>query len=569
MTTQDNKKTPPIAIVGGGLAGTMFLVHTLARIAEDPTITAPVHLKLVERYPEQMQGGVAYSRGPAYRGHNLNSGARTMNFFPVGKYPAGFPTFVEYIQQQAQEQGDPAILHALTDPPRQMVSEYMSHMLDLAIAKAGPKAKVDLEMAQVTGLDKKRGGGATLHCADGSSFEASHVVLSTGFQETTAPRFARSVADHPRFVGQPYTHEANEAFQTVCKDKNCENVLIMGTGLTAMDVASRLIHQGYEGKITMISRRGFMHTTFEPTTPEEYLARRIKGEPRPQAELEFTKKPPKFLRSHSTRTLVKNVIKEFAELTARGYSSGEILGYWERFVPDVAAKFPKADLAALYGAYEALITSRRAGVTPDTGVTVRDGIASGQIKVHTGVIKDVGEEDGKLMVKYHPVTSGSSLFKVAFTTASPRGEGLEIREPYDFVFSAMGNSTLFDMDNPDCDPLWRDMLNKGYAVQHWTKAGIDVSQDFLLRDALGNTSSSISAIGVPISGHMVVTRYPYPDSPGVSGGKLGPTSLNAGAIMSETLLLLQSRYDDLVAPFKPQQADAVPLRPKRAGGMTP
>ncbi len=555
MITQDNSPEAPtstdapIAIVGGGLAGTVFLVHTLARIAADTTITSPVQIRMLERYAEQLQGGVAYSKGPAYRGHNLNSGARTLNFFPVGKYPPGFPTFVEYIQEQAKAKSDPEILHALTDPPRQMVSEYISHMLDIAIEKAGAKANVDFEHKNIVALDKKKDGGAVLHCSDGVKIEASHVVLATGFQESLAPKFAKAVAHHPHFVGQPYTSGANAAYAEVCAGK-CDDLLIIGTGLTGMDIAARLINQGYKGQITMMSRRGFMHSTFEPTSPEEYLAKRIKGEPRPQAELEFTKHPPKFLESKTTQLLVRNIIQEFTELSAQGYSSGEILGYWERFVPEVSAKFPKKDLAALWGAYEALITSRRAGVTPDTGVAVREAIASGQIKVETGLIKGVEQGDGKLFALVTTTQPNSSLLKTQFSGAQ---EDVE-RQPFDYVFSAMGNSVNFNPSTDEIgDPLWSDIMKKGYALPHWTKAGVDVGKDFSLLDAAGKPADSLSVIGVPVAGHMMVTKYPYPDSPGVSGGKIGPTALNAGAIMSETLLLLDAKYNDLVSPFRSVQ----------------
>ena len=542
---------PPIVIVGGGLAGTVMLVHTLVKIANDPSITPenPVSLSMVERHAEQLHGGVAYSKGPKFREHNLNSGARTMNFFPAGKYPPGMPTFVEYIQDRAKT--NPDELHALTDPPRQMVNEYCQHMLQLALEKAGAKAQLDIGMKHIIKAEEKPEGGVRLHCSDGSEFDACHVILATGFQEATAPKFAQGAAHHPHFVAQPYSPRANRAYEEVCSNAVGQKAFIIGTGLTAMDIAARLIKQGFKGEITMMSRRALMHTTFEPTSPEEYLAARIKGEPRPQAELEFTKHEPKFLKANTVAGLVKAVAKEFTELTAQGYSSGEILAYWERYVPTVAEKFPHEDLAKLYLDNEALIVSRRAGVTPDTGTTVRDAINNGQIKVKTGAIREVTVDDeGKLSVTYNPGSGALSLNRAKFNAVTNRTKS----ETYDFVFSAMGNSANFNNVADVKEKLWADLLETGKATPHWLRAGVTLTKDFSLVDAQGNASANFTVIGVPASGHMVVTRYPYPDSPGVSGGKMGPTSLNAGAILSETLLVLEAKYDALMAKFKPEPA---------------
>ncbi|HYD18042.1 MAG TPA: FAD/NAD(P)-binding protein [Patescibacteria group bacterium] len=563
MSEQQND---PIVIVGGGLAGTTFLVHTLVKIANDPTITPanPVNISLIERYSEQLHGGVAYSKGPNFREHNLNAGARTLNFFPAGKYPAGMPTFVQYIEERAQK--NPGELHALTDPPRQMVNEYCQDMLKKALQMAGDKVHVEIGMKNIIKIDEKPEGGATLHCSDGSEFDASHVVLATGFQEATAPKFATKAANHPHFVAQPYSARANQAFEEVCSNSAGQKAFIIGTGLTAMDIAARLIKQGFKGEITMMSRRALMHDSFEPTSPQEYLAARIKGEPRPATELEFTKHEPKFLKAKTVQSLVKAIGREFAELQSQGYTSGEILGYWERFVPTLAEKFPHADMAKLYLDNEALIVSRRAGVTPDTGQTVKNAINSGQIKVRTGAIREVApDETGKLAVTFNPGRSTVSLTRAKFNAVANRTQ----TESFDFVFSAMGNSANFDNVADVKERLWKDLLETGKATPHWLRAGVSLTRDFSLVDAEGKASPNFTVIGVPAAGHMVVTRYPYPDTPTISGGNLGPTSLNSRAILSETVLVLDAKYDKLVQQYRDDAAPVVnPAPKKRAGGQT-
>ncbi|MDI1226556.1 MAG: FAD/NAD(P)-binding protein [bacterium] len=542
----DQDTTRPIVIVGSGFAGTTMLTHTLLRIAEDPTITKPVKILMVERHQEQMHGGVAYSTGADYKKHNLNAGAMSMDMFPGNEPPAGFPSFVQYIQQKAES--NPDALDHLINPSRQLVSQYICDMLELAKQKVGIKAEVEVALRKATKLEELPGGGTMVQFSDGSSVQSCHTILATGFQEAAAPRFAKAVADHPRFMDQPYAAKANPFYDEVCKEADAKT-LIIGTGLTAMDIAARMINSGYKGEITMMSRRGLMHKTYEDTPPDEYLANEaMRGEARSVDKLDIAKSPPKFLEAETTAELVRAVVKEFNELRSQGYSSPEILIYWERFVPDVCAKFPKKDLAALFADHEALITSSRVGVTPNTGLTVRHGIESGQIKVEMGAIKDISAGDnGGLKATYNPADGDVSMVKMQFNASENRPEEAH----FDYVFSAMGNTSNYAIPPEQIsDPLWLDLLQEGKAQAHWTKSGIAVGTDFSLLDAQGNPSNCITVIGVPVAGHMMTTAYAYPHAPHISGGKLGPNALGAMTISSEVKMVLDQKYEAMTNEFR-------------------
>lgn len=558
MADQDNTK--PIVIVGGGFAGTTMLTHTLLRIAEDPTITKPVKILMVERHEEQMHGGVAYSKGANYKKHNLNAGAMSMDMFPGNEPPPGFPSFVQYIQQKAES--DPDALDHLINPSRQLVSQYITDMLDIAKEKVGIKAEVEVALRKATKIEQLPEGGTRVEFGDGSSIDSCHTILATGFQEAAAPRFARNVADHPRFMDQPYAAKANPFYDEVCKDPEAKT-LIIGTGLTAMDIAARMINSGYKGEITMMSRRGLMHKTYEDTPPHEYLANQaMRGEARSVDQLDISKTRPKFLEADTTGELVREIVKEFNELRSQGYTSPEILIYWERFVPDVCAKFPHKDLAALFADHEALITSSRVGVTPNTGLTVRHGIETGQIKVAMGAIKDISEgEDGKLKATYNPADGDVSMVRTQFNAAENRTQ----TAAYDYVFSAMGNTSNYAVPPEHiADPLWRNLLEEGKAKPHWTKSGIEVSRDFSLVDEQGKASACVTVIGVPVAGHMMTTAYAYPHAPHISGGKLGPNALGAMTISSEVKMVLDAKYSTMTADYRPEEpAVKTSLKPQK------
>ena len=564
-----NKSAPhapkPIVIVGCGFAGTSVLLHTLLRVADDQTLKAPVEIQILERKEKQKHAGLAYGKAPEYKKHNLNIGAKRVTPFAAGQKPDGFPTFVEYIQDLSKK--DPTMSVCLTNPPRQMFGDYLQHLVSLAVEKAGSKAKVSYVMRRATGVEE-RPDGTTVTLEDGGKIDAQHVVLATGFQDALAPKFAKAAAKSKHFLETPYAQHSNAFFDKVCADKS-SNVLIIGTGLTAMDIAARLLDSGHKGNITMMSRRGLMHKPYGDTPVSEYVAAKLRGEPRPEADLPFTKTPPKFTGEFTTQGALKAMQKEFKQLTSQGFTSEEIITYWERYLPEMAARLPRSETAALLTKHDVLLTTARVGVTPETGHRVQNAILSGRINVQSGTIHDVREQDGQMMCSYSP-TKQTLIAKFMDALNIPHTPPVKTAV-HDYIFSGMGNSTSLDPARTDIkDPLWKDLLDCGKATPHWTKSGVTVTNGFALVDHKGKASNGISVIGVPVAGHMIVTAYKYPERPG-AGGRIGPTALNVVGITGATLAFLDQNYDRITANAR--SAAQTPannfkkVKPQQSGGL--
>lgn len=535
-----------IAIVGTGFAGSALLIHTLLKIADDSTIHAPVKIIMFERKPEQLHAGLAYSKAPEYHHHNLNIGARRVNPFPAGTIPDGFPTFLQYIQQQSTKR--PELENAPTNPPRQLFGEYIQHLVTLAITKVGNKAQIETQFKDVVNVEETP-QGARIDLADGTQTTAAHVILATGFQDAIAPKFARAAEKSSSFLSAPYSLAANDFFKKVLKDAK-PDVLIIGTGLTAMDCACRLLNSGFKGQITMMSRRALMHTPYAPTPVQEYVSKKLRGEPRPDIELPFTKKLPGFLAAKTTKKLIKSVVKEFAELTNSGYTSEEILNYWERFVPMMVKKLPHADIAGLLAANDVLITTTRVGVTPDIGVTIRQAVEDGQVRISSGSIHDVQERNGKVICQY---TAGDGKVSITLGTQFNAQAQRKQEASHDYVISAMGNTIIYDPAISEIrNPLWNNLLTRGKATPHWTKVGVAVTDQFALLDKFGRASPSISVMGVPVAGHMMVTSYPYPEKAG-AGGRLGPPAMNVPGITGAIDAFLSTEYKSLTKDLRDKQ----------------
>jgi uncharacterized NAD(P)/FAD-binding protein YdhS len=128
---------------------------------------------------------------------------------------------------------------------RRAFGRYLAEQLT-----AAPLVTTTEEM--VVGAERQDGGW-TLMLSDGSRVEASALVLANGNQPPAA--FPGSAGLPPSlFVNNPWTETAQEAVERAAATQ--ADVLLLGTGLTMVDVALSLAAAGHAGRITALSRRG-------------------------------------------------------------------------------------------------------------------------------------------------------------------------------------------------------------------------------------------------------------------------------------------------------------------------
>lgn len=216
-----------IVIAGGGAAGVLAAIH----LAADPA--GRRHVVVVE--PAAGLGtGAAYGTGSP--SHLLNVRASGMSAYP--DVPGHF---LEWVRGQG-------IMADATDfLPRMLYGRYLQDTLGVVSATTtGPT--VLHRQGRVRGLSRTSQAGWLVALEDGTELAAEHVVLATGNVAAPAP----GPVGHPRFVVDPWAgtgvadlHEAAE-------------ILIVGTGLTAIDVLLTLRDMGHRGRIRMISSHGLL-----------------------------------------------------------------------------------------------------------------------------------------------------------------------------------------------------------------------------------------------------------------------------------------------------------------------
>lgn len=209
----------PVVIVGGGFSGAMLA----ARLAELGQASV-----LIER-GEQVGLGVAYST--PLDDHRLNVRAERMSARP--DRPADF---TDWLALHAPAFADPNGF-----APRRLYGLYVqARLAEAEAARPGLIRRVKGEAVRIE--------SETVLLADGARIPGRAVVLATG---NPPPRPAVA-GEGPRRIADPWRPDALAA---IAPD---DDVLILGSGLTMVDVVLALQAQGWRGRATVVSRRGLL-----------------------------------------------------------------------------------------------------------------------------------------------------------------------------------------------------------------------------------------------------------------------------------------------------------------------
>jgi uncharacterized NAD(P)/FAD-binding protein YdhS len=194
-----------------------------------------------------MGRGVAYSTTEEV--HLLNVRAEGMSAI------AGEPD--HFARRYAAEGGDPRGF-----AQRRLFARYLGEILDEAVAGGC------VEPVEATAVAGSRvNGGWRVALDNGSTIDADALVLAVGNQEPESLRAFASVGQ--RFIGNPWGAEARAAVQELAGSG--EAALLVGTGLTMVDLVLSLDAAGHRGRIVALSRRGLAprgHTDFAPAPVE-------------------------------------------------------------------------------------------------------------------------------------------------------------------------------------------------------------------------------------------------------------------------------------------------------------
>jgi len=225
-----------VAIIGGGFSGALQAINLLKH--QGPRAT------LIERRDAAARG-VAYSA--AHPDHLLNVRAGNMSALPQD--PDHFARWLE--TRHPELAGGFA--------PRLVYGDYLAELLDDA-RRAAPER---LALVQNEAIDLKRDGeGWRILLGDGRAITADAIILAPGNLPPHIPEGIDPDRLPPgSFAPEPWSGDIAEGLG------DTDQVLVIGTGLTMIDIALLLDARGFRGRILALSRRGLSPRAHAPVTP--------------------------------------------------------------------------------------------------------------------------------------------------------------------------------------------------------------------------------------------------------------------------------------------------------------
>src|SRR3954447_3390656 len=218
-----------VAVVGGGASGTLTAIHLMAPRAHDLSVT-------VHDASGEVGKGLAY--GTSDRRHLLNVRSRHMSAFP--DIPSDL---VEWARRTGREPDAQAFL------PRRDYAVYLRETLDrLRDGRLSFRAE---RVHDVVPTD----GGFELHASGGRVTRSAAVVLALGNERPARLGIEGIPLPQARWhLPDPWDIDRLTALP------HDASVVLVGSGLTAVDAAVTLLGDAPERRVVMVSRHGLLPT---------------------------------------------------------------------------------------------------------------------------------------------------------------------------------------------------------------------------------------------------------------------------------------------------------------------
>jgi uncharacterized NAD(P)/FAD-binding protein YdhS len=446
---------PRVVIVGGGVSSIIMCVQLIRYT------TRPVDVTIVE--PRECVGpGLAYSAtDPDHRlnapldihwldprrPEELRAWCESRNIFDrdPGCLTENGQVFLrrsdlgDYLSHQFQRH---------RDDPR--LGSTVAHLRDSSVA-----------VTCTAGIHQVR-------TASGQVLEADMLVIATGNpMPALRPPFRAQHAHIPRIIGNPL---APHCLDAVAQDGR---VLVVGSGLTALDVVSTLVRKGHRSQILVVSRRGLRP---RPQSPETLRL--------PPAKMELTTSLPDFLLRQplTVRAWTRAIRGEIRKLEAEGKNWYAAFDPVRNVVSQLWPRLPNSEKQRFLRRLRVFYDVHRFRSPPMNDAMVTAAEQRGVVRFTASRLLAVHADPTVPRVAVDLIDSGSS---------APR------TEEFDFVINCTG---LDVGEASKSNPFLRDLLDQGKLRLHATGLGFDVTEECAALDAQGRPQPMLRVVGPPTMG---------------------------------------------------------------------
>jgi uncharacterized NAD(P)/FAD-binding protein YdhS len=437
-----------IAIIGGGASGTLTAVHLLRHAASR---RLPLRIRLIDQHGRHGLGQ-AYSTDD--RAHFVNAVAAQMSALP------GDPDhLIRWAADDASSASGragsgPGELTSTTFLPRQDYGRYLRDTLADAEHRALPFAQLARVSSEVLALRHASTGRPLRLILPGGQLEADVAVLATG---NPAARLPCDVPASGRIITDPWLPAALTGAAG-----GGSTVVILGTGLTMLDLAVAISASNPRAVIHAVSRHGLL--------------------PRPHPGTLHTSRQPLWLpvvtRTTGPVRLADLMWQIRSTVAASPANWFDVMTGLRPLVPGLWRRMPVEDKRLFLRHVARYWEVHRHLVPPATASRITALRATGRLLVHRGQVMAVTQHAGRLRIL---ADAGADTVQ------------------FDADWLINGTGSTADVV-ATASPLLHDLFTTGLARPDPLRLGIDAGPDGRVLSRAGVASDVLFALGPPLRG---------------------------------------------------------------------
>ncbi len=439
-----------VVIVGGGFSGTMLAIQLIRRA---PGLSVAV----VDKSPIPGRG-VAY--GTKYLCHLLNVPAGGMSALPDEP-----DHFVDWARANVDAGENLDSIESSSFLPRLLYGRYVGDLLRESIEREsnGKLHWIQDEVSSILQTQSERirskeGSRWSVELKNGRTLRAKTVVLAAGNFPPANLRIPGLTAESKRYLRSPW-------LGTVLNDipKN-GSVLLIGSGLTSIDIVVALQSEGFAGHIHVLSRRGLI--------PQSH---RAMGQ------------WPEFWNERGPRTMreLLQLVREQVRLAAEaGCDWREVVDALRPASHDIWQSLPIAERKRFIRHVRPYWDVHRHRVATEIGETIATLMRHGRVTLYAGRIISYREDQDTGQVD------------------------VGIRERKSRSERTLRVDRVINCTGPESDcrridhPLMKNLLSQGLVRPDALALGLDVDSNGALMDSDGVPSSCLYGIGSVRKGYV-------------------------------------------------------------------
>ena len=424
-----------ITIIGGGASGTLLALNLLKYNGDDR-----LEVNLVEKRPN-IGRGVAFSTEQDV--HLLNVPAAKM-----GAYPDDVEHFHSWLNGNGLEYAPNAFV------PRRIFGEYLREQLEEANRTRAENVELNIFDDEAVDIEMHE-GKVGVHLVSGDHLYSEKAVLAFGNFLPPHPSVAdQSFVVSPKYFQDPW---GPNVFDSIDPESD---VLIIGTGLSMVDVTMQLFRSGHHGLINAISTRGLLPAVHKLGFTYPSIYEEIKGTTR-------------------VTDILKSVRVHSKKAEAEGSDWRAVIDALRPVTQQIWLDLPLAEKKYFMQHLSRYWNVARHRMPPEAALTIDELRGTGQLQILKGRLQKITWEAG-------------IGFDVRYSTV-----GLEQYVHADAIINCIGSESRFDQLDA---PLVRNLIENGLIRCDDIRFGLDATPDGHLKGADGQPSDMLYTLGTALKG---------------------------------------------------------------------